>query len=173
MTAKITLIQGDITELQVDALVNAANTHLAGGGGVDGAIHRAAGPALLEACRQLKGCPIGEVKITAGFDLPAAHVIHAVGPIWQGGHQNEAALLAQCYQRAIAVAAQHNLRTIAFPAISCGVYGFPIEQACNISVAAVGEACSHFDVIRKVYLCAFDDDIYAHWLDALATHSYH
>lgn len=136
---RIEVIQEDITRLEVDAIVNAANGRLAGGGGVDGAIHRAAGPELLQECLTLNGCPTGSAKITQGYRLPARHVIHTVGPIWHGGDQGEAELLASCYRRSLQLAADNNLRSIAFPAISCGIYRFPIEQAARI---AVRETCA-------------------------------
>lgn len=131
--AKIEIRQGDITRLDVDAIVNAANTRLLGGGGVDGAIHRAAGSQLLEACRTIGGCPTGEARITAGYNLPARHVIHTVGPVYSGKPQ-DSLLLTNCYFNSLALTVENNLATIAFPAISCGVYGYPIEDACKIAV---------------------------------------
>jgi O-acetyl-ADP-ribose deacetylase (regulator of RNase III) len=129
--------QGDITAVRVDAIVNAANESLLGGGGVDGAIHRAAGPELLQACQQLGGCPTGDSRITPGFRLPARYVIHAVGPVWRGGHHREPELLASCYRSALALADQHGLKTIAFPAISTGIYGYPVEPAARIALTTV------------------------------------
>lgn len=149
----ITIWQGDITELAVDAIVNAANESLLGGGGVDGAIHRAAGPGLLEECRGLGGCPPGEARITGGHDLPARHVIHTVGPIWRGGDQGEDAVLASAYRSSLALAHQHGLRRVAFPAISTGVYGFPPERAARIAVATIRETAPDLDVT----LVAFDE----------------
>lgn len=145
--------QGDITRLQVDAIVNAANTSLLGGGGVDGAIHRAAGPELLQACRSLNGCRTGQAKMTPGFRLPAAHVIHTVGPVWHGGSRGEADLLASCYRECIALALQHGMRSIAFPCISTGVYNYPAHAAAQIAVDTCRTAAS--DVELDVTFCCF------------------
>lgn len=139
MGGEIVVIQGDITTQAVDAIVNAANESLLGGGGVDGAIHRAAGPELLVACRALGGCPTGEARITSGFRLPARYVIHAVGPVWRGGVAGEDSLLAACHRRALELARAHHLKTIAFPAISTGAYAFPIERAARIAIDTVAE----------------------------------
>jgi O-acetyl-ADP-ribose deacetylase (regulator of RNase III) len=152
---ELSACQGDITELQVDAIVNAANQTLLGGGGVDGAIHRAAGPQLLEACRKLGGCPTGEARITPGFNLPARFVIHTVGPVWHGGNRNEVNLLARCYRESLALADTHQLHRIAFPAISTGNYGFPIEQAAKIAVDSVRDALRNAAAIERVIFCCF------------------
>ena len=148
----IEAVQGDITRQAVDAIVNAANATLLGGGGVDGAIHRAGGPAILAACRVLGGCATGDAKITTGGTLPAKQVIHTVGPVYRDGRQGEAALLASCYRRSLEVAREHGVRTIAFPAISCGVYGYPWEEAARIAAVSVREAAGEgdFDLIRFV-----------------------
>ncbi|AWL12881.1 O-acetyl-ADP-ribose deacetylase MACROD1 [Saliniradius amylolyticus] len=173
MSAKLTVIKDDITQLEVDAIVNAANSSLQGGGGVDGAIHRAAGPDLKAYCAKLGGCPTGEAKISPGFDLPATNIIHTVGPVWHGGEDNEAEQLANCYRNSLALAARHHLKTIAFPGISCGVYGYPIEQACQIAVNTVSEETARYDDIRKVIFCAFDDQLQEALLEALSGMQYH
>jgi O-acetyl-ADP-ribose deacetylase (regulator of RNase III) len=157
---KIELIQGDITTLQVDGIVNAANKSLLGGGGVDGAIHRAAGPELLEECKSLNGCNTGQAKITKGYELPAKYVIHTVGPVWQGGNQKETKLLADCYKNSLDLAVNHGIQTIAFPNISTGVYGFPKQSAAKIAIATVSDFLEKDNTIQKVYFVCFDNENY-------------
>jgi O-acetyl-ADP-ribose deacetylase (regulator of RNase III) len=146
---------GDITELAVDAIVNAANSSLLGGGGVDGAIHRGAGPELLAECRTLGGCPTGEARLTRGYRLPARYVIHTVGPVWHGGGAGEDQLLAACYRNSLALAAAHALRSIAFPSISTGVYRFPIERACRIALREVGDFLATHPLPERVIFCCY------------------
>ena len=161
---KIEIIKGDITKLKVDAIVNAANTSLMGGGGVDGAIHRAGGPAILEECKMIVakqgGCKTGNAVITTGGNLPAKFVIHTVGPVWNGGKKNEAGLLAACYQNSLKLAVEHKLSSIAFPNISTGIYGYPKKDAAGIAVNTVSEFLEQNDFIDKVYFVCFDEENY-------------
>jgi len=157
---RLAVMEGDITALAVDAVVNAANESLLGGGGVDGAIHRAAGPGLLREARGLGGCPTGQARITGGYRLPARHVIHTVGPVWRGGGRGEAGLLADCYRNSLALAVRNGLRTVAFPAISTGAYGYPLEQAVPIALAAVRDVLRAEPIIEQVIFCAFGSAAY-------------
>jgi O-acetyl-ADP-ribose deacetylase (regulator of RNase III) len=166
---RLEAIEADITTLTVDAIVNAANERLLGGGGVDGAIHRMAGPELLEACRAIGGCPTGEARITPGFRLPARFVIHTVGPVWHGGGRGEPALLAGCYRNSLALAAANAAATVAFPAISTGIYGYPLEDATRIAVTTVAEVLAGEPRIERVTFCCFGAAAFAAYRQELAT----
>lgn len=168
MITNIQVLETDITRLKVDAIVNAANNSLLGGGGVDGAIHAAAGSALLEACKTLKGCDTGKAEITPGFALPAKYIIHTVGPVWRGGQHDEAQLLASCYSKALKLAVKHELRTIAFPAISCGVYGYPIREACRVAVAEVSHFLAQNKKLETVIFVCFNRSVKAALLEAVS-----
>ena len=159
MQGKLEARLANIVALQMDAIVNAANTSLLGGGGVDGAIHRAARPELLQECRTIGGCPTGEARITRGYRLPAKHVIHTVGPVWQGGGHREAELLASCYRTSLALAAAHGIRTLAFPAISCGVYRYPVGDAVRIAVHECAQAIAREARVEKIVFACFDEDM--------------
>lgn len=165
---RLEIHRGDITKLAVDAIVNAANSSLLGGGGVDGAIHRAAGPELLAECRLLGGCPTGEARMTRGYRLPARHVIHTVGPVWQGGNNAEADLLASCYRESLKLAVKANVKTIAFPAISCGIYGYPVEDAARIAVAETRHFVEGNPSIERVVFVCFGEGVYQAYEHALS-----
>jgi O-acetyl-ADP-ribose deacetylase len=167
--AKIEILRGDITTLEVDAIVNAANTTLLGGGGVDGAIHRAAGPELLAECRTLGGCGPGQAKITCGYDLPARFVIHTVGPIWRGGKHDEARTLANCYRNSLKLAVENEIKTIAFPAISCGAYGYPIEEAAHITLTTTRDFLATTGKMNRLIFVLWGEDVY----EAFARHCRH
>jgi len=164
---KIQIARGDITKLDVDAIVNAANTTLLGGSGVDGAIHRAAGPELLAECRTLGGCRSGEAKITRGYRLPARFVIHTVGPVWRGGKHGEPETLANCYRNSLQLAVENEIKTIAFPAISCGAYGYPVEEAAQIAFKTTRDFLATSDEIRKVIFVVWGEDVYDAYLQIL------
>jgi O-acetyl-ADP-ribose deacetylase (regulator of RNase III) len=168
MTSGLTLARGDITALDVDAIVNAANSSLLGGGGVDGAIHRAAGPGLLEECRKLGGCPTGEARITGGHRLKARWVIHTVGPVWRGGGRGEADLLASCYRESLSLARDRECASVAFPAISCGVYGYPVAEACAIAARQTRLYLAEHDLPARVTFVAFGEDVWEAFRSLLA-----
>lgn len=165
--SKITLIQDDITKLNVDAIVNAANSKLAGGGGVDGAIHKAAGAELPEACKKLNGCPTGSAKLTSGFNLPAKFIIHTVVPVWRGGNSNETKLLESCYNTSLEIAAQNNVSSIAFPNISTGIYGFPKEEAAEIAINTVNTFLEKNQLPKQVFFVCFDEKNYRLYYEIL------
>lgn len=171
MTDRIEIVQGDITEQRVDAIVNAANESLLGGGGVDGAIHRAAGPELLAECRTLGGCETGDAKLTKGYNLPAKWVIHTVGPVWHGGLHHEAELLARCYRNCMALAEKHGIKTIAFPSISTGAYGFPLDKAAHIAIYEIVTMLRQTDAIEQVTVVCYSDEAYRIYSNELATFS--
>lgn len=165
---RVEILQCDITTLTVDAIVNAANSSLLGGGGVDGAIHRRAGPQLLEKCRTLGGCETGQAKITPGYNLPARYIIHTVGPVWHGGTHQEARLLASCYQQSLLLAQQHQMTSIAFPAISCGVYGYPLKDACTIALEQIHDFLAQDSSMERVIIACFGADVETAYVQALS-----
>ncbi|MBF0288489.1 MAG: O-acetyl-ADP-ribose deacetylase [SAR324 cluster bacterium] len=169
---KIQIIQGDITKLEVDAIVNAANNSLLGGGGVDAAIHRVAGPELLEECRELHGCLTGEAKITKGYNLPVRYVIHTVGPVWHGGARGESEKLKSCYQSCFALSEVHKITTIAFPAISTGVYGYPIEEATQVAVKEAMNFLQKNSLMEKIIFVCFGEPVYQCYLETLKSFSH-
>lgn len=171
MNGRISIVEGDITEQDVDAIVNAANASLLGGGGVDGAIHRRAGPGLVAECRGLGGCDVGEAKITGGHDLPARHVIHTVGPVWRGGGHGEDELLARCYRSSLALAGRHGSRTIAFPAIGTGAYGFPVARAARIAAGETTAVLEDCDIPERVIFVCFGGDDFDRYVAAVAERS--
>lgn len=164
MASKIEVLKVDITTLAVDAIVNAANTSLLGGGGVDGAIHRAAGPELFDECYRIGGCPTGEARLTKGYRLPAKHVIHTVGPVWSGGERGEPELLAKCYRSVFRIAHENGIRSLAFPAISCGVYRFPVDRAVKIAVTETVAELVSSDAVQRVIFACFGDEVYRVYL---------
>jgi O-acetyl-ADP-ribose deacetylase (regulator of RNase III) len=163
---RLTISQADITTLAVDAIVNAANTSLLGGGGVDGAIHRAAGPELVQECRLLRGCKTGQAKITKGYNLPARFVIHTVGPVWNGGSKGEGALLASCYQNSLKLAVEHSIRTLAFPAISCGIFRFPVHRAAEIALGETWQFLTGQNQIERVTFACWETGVYLAYQEA-------
>lgn len=165
----VEIIKGDITKMKVDAIVNAANQTLQGGGGVDGAIHRAAGPRLTAECAMVGGCPTGSAKLTEGYDLPARFVLHAVGPVWKDGEQGEDELLASCYRACFALAEEHRINTIAFPCISTGIYGFPFERACSIALCEIFRALDEGSRIKQVFCVCFSDEDFESYQRMLST----
>ena len=167
MKNRMEVVQGDITKMQTEAIVNAANSSLLGGGGVDGAIHRAAGPDLVHECRLLGGCKTGQAKMTKGYRLPAKYIIHTVGPVWNGGHQKEPELLASCYRESLKLAANNQIATLAFPAISCGIYGYPIPQAAQLAIREVASFLETNPAIQKVFFVCFEDDVFEAYREAL------
>jgi O-acetyl-ADP-ribose deacetylase (regulator of RNase III) len=167
MNNKIIITLGDITKIAVDAIVNAANNSLLGGGGVDGAIHLAAGPKLLEECKKLNGCPTGEAKITKGYNLPAKWVIHTVGPVWHGGNDDEEEILAKCYRSCFMVANENKITTIAFPSISTGAYRFPIKKASRIAIGEIRNLLTKYQAIEKVFIVCFNKEVYDSYLEGL------